>query len=48
LRDFVFEDLDALGIAFVKEERDGLADESDGSLEVAARSDFLSAIYRSP
>ena len=34
--DLVFDDLDALRIAFVVEKRDGLADEADGSLEIAA------------
>ena len=34
--DLVFEDLDTFRIALVVEERDGLADEADGSLEIAA------------
>jgi hypothetical protein len=32
----VFDDLDTLGIALMVEERDSLADEADGSFEVAA------------
>ena len=34
--DLVFEDLDTFRIALVVEERDALADEADGSLEVSA------------
>ena len=34
--ELVFDDLDTLRIALVVEERDSLADEADGSLEVAA------------